>query len=298
MLPDMRGITLAKPSMMRPRIAVVGAGNLARALAASLHAAGYVIDQIVARGTTASLHRARRLAASVGAVAVAAHKAEISAGIVWFCVPDGAIGDAAASLERSTDWNDKVALHSSGALTSNELSLLRKRGAHVAAVHPLMTFVRGSQTSLTDVPFAIEGDTRAVHEARLIVKRLGGYAYSVRPKNKAAYHAWGMFTSPLLISLLATSEHVAAQAGLKKRDARKRMLPILRQTLNNYQKLGAAGALSGPLARGDADTIQRHLRTLRGVDRAVYISLIRSGLVYLPTKNGTVIEKTLRSRDL
>lgn len=282
----------------KPRITIVGAGNLGHALAASLSAAGYTLDQIVARGTAGSLRRARGLAVKVGAAAVAVSKAKISADVVWFCVPDGAITKAAASLERSTDWNSKVALHSSGALASDELFLLKRRGAQVASAHPLMTFVRESQSSLAGVPFAIEGDAHAVEKARRIVKSLGGDAFSIRPKNKAAYHAWGMFTSPLLISLFATSEHVAAQAGLKKSTARKRMLPILTQTLKNYQKLGAADALSGPLVRGDADTIRCHLRTLRGADRAVYIALIRAGLVYLPAKNKTLIGKALRSTDL
>jgi predicted short-subunit dehydrogenase-like oxidoreductase (DUF2520 family) len=280
------------------RIAIVGAGNLAHALAAALHAAGYTIDQIVSREKTTSLRRARGLAKRVDATAVTAAKAHILADIVWFCVPDGAIRDAAAAIASSTDWTDKVALHSSGALTSDELSSLRPRGAALASVHPLMSFVRGPQPALKDVPFAIEGDARAVQKARRIVKSLGGEAYSIRPRDKAAYHAWGMFTSPLLISLLATGEHVAAQAGLKKNAARKRMLPILRQTLKNYQKLGAAGALSGPLVRGDADTIGRHLRTLHGADRTIYISLIRGGLAYLPAKKRLQIENALRSAGL
>lgn len=297
MLPEMCARALATRSR-KVRIAIVGAGNLAHALAVALHATGYTIEQIISHNKTASLRRARKLAGRFDATASTAARARISADIVWFCVPDGAIRDAAAAIARATDWTKKVALHSSGVLTSDELSLLRNRGAALASVHPLMTFVRGSQQSLKGVPFAIEGDARAVQKAKRIVKNLGGDAYFIRPKNKAAYHAWGMFTSPLFVSLLATSEHVAAQAGLKKSAARKRMLPILRRTLNNYQKLGAARALSGPLARGDADTIGRHLRTLRGDDRAIYISLIRGAMAYLPSKNKAQITKALLSAGL
>jgi predicted short-subunit dehydrogenase-like oxidoreductase (DUF2520 family) len=279
----------------KPTVAIVGAGNLASALVPALHAEGYLIDQIVSHSRAKSSQNAKRLSARVGASYVSASKAKIRAQIVWFCVPDAAIAEAAASLKAAADWEGKIALHSSGALTSNELAELRRRGAGVASAHPLMTFVRGSQPSLTNVPFAVEGDAAAVRWARRMVKDLGGDAYTIRPENKAAYHAWGMFASPLLAVLLVAGEHVAAQAGIPRSDARRRMLPILKQTLANYERLGAAGAFSGPIVRGDSETIQHHLFSLRGVDHAVYLSLVRGALAYLPTKNRAAIEKVLQS---
>jgi predicted short-subunit dehydrogenase-like oxidoreductase (DUF2520 family) len=137
-------------------------------------------------------------------------------------------------------------------------------GAAVASVHPLMTFVRGSQPSLAGVSFAVEGDARAVRLGRRVVEDLGGHAYSIRKKEKAAYHAWGTFASPLFTALLATTEQVAALAGVNRKAAKERMIPILRQTLANYAAFGAAGAFSGPLVRGDVDTVKEHLRVLRG----------------------------------
>jgi predicted short-subunit dehydrogenase-like oxidoreductase (DUF2520 family) len=296
MLPEMNAQALAKRSQT-PRITIVGAGNLARALAMSLHAAGYKIEQIVARGRTASLRSARCLAARVGAVAATVQKARISADIVWFCVPDGAIREAAISVERSTDWRDKVALHSSGALTSDELSRLRKRGANVASVHPLMTFVRGSDPSFAGVPFAIEGDARGTRIARAIVLRLRGEPFGIEKKNKPAYHAWGMFASPLLDALLVTNERVAEAAGVERTAARKRMLPILRQTLANYESLGAAVSFSGPIARGDLETAKKHLRVLKNIPGAlaVYVALARVALRDLPAKNLSALRKILKA---
>jgi predicted short-subunit dehydrogenase-like oxidoreductase (DUF2520 family) len=293
MLPAMSATVAHKNP--KPTITIVGAGNLASALAPALRAEGYVIDQIVARARPASLRNAKRLAAKVGASCVSAAKAQIQAQIVWFCVPDGQIVEAVTSLQAAADWKAKIALHSSGALTSNELSELRRRGASVASAHPLMTFVQASLPSLAGVPFAVEGDAAAVRWACRIVKDLGGAAYAIRPENKAAYHAWGMFTSPLLAALLIAGEHVAAQAGISRSDARRRMLPILKQTLANYERLGAAGAFSGPIVRGDSHTIERHLFSLHGVDRAIYVSLVRGALAYLPTKNPAAIEKALQS---
>lgn len=281
---------------MKPRIAIVGAGNLASAFAVALHGAGYRIDQIVSRARAASWQQARRLASEVGASPVATARAQIRAEVVWFCVPDGAIADAASAIKEATDWSGKVALHSSGALTSDELAELRRRGAAVASVHPLMTFVRGSRPALLGVPFAIEGDQRAVRAARVIVMELRGQPFSIRKRNKEAYHTWGMFVSPLLTALLAASESVAGIAGVRRSAAKQQMLPILRQTLANYAALGASQSFSGPIVRGDVETVRKHLSALRAVPEAreVYLALARAALRDLPAKNRAALEKILK----
>jgi predicted short-subunit dehydrogenase-like oxidoreductase (DUF2520 family) len=291
MLPGMP----AKPA--KPRISIVGAGNLASALATSLRAAGYSIEQIISRSRAQSLQRARRLAREVGASAVAIGQAQIRAEVVWFCVPDQEIASTAASLTKAADWKGNVALHSSGALTSDELAALRKLGATVASVHPLMTFVRGSRPSLAGVSFAIEGSPKAVRVARAIVRELRGLPFTIRKQQKEAYHAWGMFASPLLTALLAATERVAQAGGISRKAARERILPILNQTLANYSRLGAPGSFSGPIPRGDLATVEKHLTILRKVPgtREVYIALARAALRDLPAKNRTALEKMLRA---
>jgi predicted short-subunit dehydrogenase-like oxidoreductase (DUF2520 family) len=294
----------------RPRITIVGAGNLGTALAMCLHRAGYVIDQVVFRNSGASRRRAAALAKRVGARAVDVARATIDSDVVWLCVPDDAVAKVARSLAQNADWRGRVALHSSGALASDEMVALRRRGALAASVHPMMTFVAGSrqaglsrtgllhtgaQPSLAGVPFAIEGDAPAVRASRAIVKELGGKAYTIRRQDKVAYHAWGTFASPLLTALLATTEHVAAAAGLNRREAKRRMLPILQQTLANYAALDAAGAFSGPIVRGDVETIRRHLRVLRKVPEAgeVYAALAKAAVRYLPGRRKPQLARLL-----
>jgi predicted short-subunit dehydrogenase-like oxidoreductase (DUF2520 family) len=198
------------------------------------------------------------------------------------------------------DWKGRVALHSSGALASDELAVLRERGASVASVHPMMTFVRGSRPSLAGVSFAIEGDRAAVRWARRIVKDLGGHAFAIRKKDKAAYHAWGTFASPLFTALLATTEQVAATAGVARKAAKRRMIPILLQTLANYAAFDAGSAFSGPIVRGDVDTVKRHLRMLADAPtaREVYTALARAALLYLPAKRKSELSKVLESREI
>jgi predicted short-subunit dehydrogenase-like oxidoreductase (DUF2520 family) len=287
-------------SSVRPTIAVVGAGNLASALAVALHRAGYVIDSVISRDARPSLKHAHYLAKNVMSRTVLVGEATTSADIVWLCVPDAAISGVAQLLASNNDWKGRIVLHSSGALTSDELSSPRRCGAAVASVHPLMTFVKGSKPSLAGVPFAVEGDPKAVRMARRIVRDLGGQAFWIRKQDKVAYHAWGTFASPLLTALLATSERVASAAGVPAGVARKRMLPIIAQTIVNYAAAGAAAGFSGPIVRGDVEVVRRHLQALRAVPEArdVYVALARAAVRYLPGKKPDAMKTLLGKRSV
>jgi predicted short-subunit dehydrogenase-like oxidoreductase (DUF2520 family) len=279
----------------KPRIAIVGPGRLGRALALELKRAGYTISEIVSRSSVASTRKAGDLARKVKAHVSTSDRARLDAAIVWFCVPDREIAASARQLASVVDWTNKIAFHSSGALASDELKSLHHSGAAVASVHPLMTFVTGSLPSLRGVPFAMEGDAAAVRSARQIVRALGGDAFTIRKQHKAAYHAWGAFASPLLVAMLVTAEQLARKAGLSSVEARKKMLPIVRQTIANYAALGGAGAFSGPIVRGDAEIVRKHLQVLRKIPEAtaVYLALARAALRYLPSRNGAELKRAL-----
>jgi predicted short-subunit dehydrogenase-like oxidoreductase (DUF2520 family) len=280
------------------RIAIVGPGRLGTALTLELKRAGYTISEIVSRNSAASKRKARELARKVEASASTSANARLDADLVWFCLPDREIAAVSQAVASSIDWKKKTAFHSSGALASDELKALRMRGAAVASVHPMMTFVSGSIPSLKGVPFAVEGDAAAVRVARQIVKRLGGEAFTIRKQHKAAYHAWGAFASPLLVATLVTAEQLARAIGLSASQARKRMLPIVRQTLSNYEALGPAGAFSGPIVRGDAEVVRKHLQVLGKSPEArdVYLALARAALRYLPAQNRAKLKKVLERR--
>jgi predicted short-subunit dehydrogenase-like oxidoreductase (DUF2520 family) len=305
----------------KPTLAIVGAGSLATFLAVALNDAGFTITEIIARDTPRSRRHAGALAQKVGAQTVTAHSAALDATLLWFCVPDREIRDAASALAGNlaarvaAHRNGRVpnrapskvpnkvpsqvrfAFHSSGALLSRELEPLRKAGIGVASIHPLMTFVAGTHPSLTGVPFAMEGDHAATEVARRIIRKLGGESFSLPAARKAAYHAWATLTSPLLLAFLVTLEEAAQAAGLARNDARRKSLPIIRQTLTNYSRLGPAKSFSGPLVRGDAQTVARHLTVLKkhpGL-REVYVALARAALRGLPVKNRDGLSRLMQS---
>jgi predicted short-subunit dehydrogenase-like oxidoreductase (DUF2520 family) len=279
----------------KPQVAIVGPGRLGSALSVALTKAGYRVNEVISRHTLSSQKRAREIGKSAHSFTTTLKTANLDFDLIWFCVPDREIAVAARALIGSAKWKGKIVFHSSGALSSDELGVLRRRGAAVASVHPMMTFVRGSIPSLEGVAFALEGDVKAVRLARKITCDLGGDAFSISKTNKIAYHALGGFSSPLLVAMLATGEQVARAAGLSAIQARKIMLPIARQTLANYSALGPAGAFSGPIVRGDVPIVREHLRTLQKIPRAkeVYIALARAALQYLPARNRKELKKLL-----
>lgn len=277
-------------------VSLIGAGNLAHALGPALKAAGYQIDAVVGRKLPASRRRALSLAKRLKTEAVSLEDLEIESDIVWICQTDDALAKTARELSRRHDWKGRVVFHSSGALTSEVLAPLKRAGATTASLHPMMTFVAGSIPSMEGVPFAVEGDRRAVAAARQIAQALKADIFEIKKSAKVLYHALGSFSSPMLVATLVTAERVGRAAGLSQQQLRKLMSPILRQTLQNYLQSGAAAAFSGPVKRGDINTIRGHLRELAKVAEAgeVYRALIRSGLKELPSRNKAALLKLLR----
>jgi len=268
----------------RPSITLIGAGNLAHALGPALRAAGYAIDAVAARETASSRRRAAMLARSVRAVAVPLAQVRPDADIIWICHTDDALAETARLLARKPGWRGKIVFHSSGALSSDVLAPLKRKGASAASLHPMMTFVPGATPRMDEVPFAVEGDSRAVAVARKIVRDLGAETFPIRKAAKTLYHALGSFSSPLLVAALATAERVGRASGLSASQTRRVMGPIVRQTLKNYQERGASAAYGGPMKRGDINTVLRHLKELQRVPgaRDVYRALVKSALIDLP----------------
>jgi predicted short-subunit dehydrogenase-like oxidoreductase (DUF2520 family) len=236
------------------------------------------------------------LATSLGAKAVPLAQAGPDSDIIWICHTDDALAETARKLARKNGWQGKIVFHSSGALSSDVLAPLRRAGAHVASLHPMMTFVPGASPKMSEVPLAVEGDRQAVAAARQLVKRLRAEIFLIEKKFKTLYHALGSFSSPMLVATLATAERVGRAAGLSPNQTRRIIAPILRETIKNYVERGPAAAFSGPIKRGDLNTIRRHLRQLKRVPGAseVYRALVKSALMDLPARNRSQLVRLLR----
>lgn len=283
------------PSKPRPSISIIGPGNLGTALALTLPRAGYEVRFLATRHKRAHLSA---LARKVHARVIDVGK-PLPTDVVWITVPDDAITGVARLLASSQDWKGKIVFHSSGALTSDELAALQAKGARVASLHPMMTFVPDALPEMAGISFAIEGDKAALRVAKSIVTDLGGRSFVIKKQNKVLYHVFGSFASPMVIALMASLEQVARAAGIRQSEIKRVMEPLLSQTFQNYLQQNAAASFSGPLVRGDVATVRKHLAELRNLPqaKAVYVALARASLSFLPVRNRKMLEKELQSAE-
>lgn len=283
----------ARSKSQKYEIAIIGAGTLASALARALHSKEYRVSEIVSRSNPQSLRRARILASRIQSSATTIQAAEMSADIVWICVPDDAIAALAEQMTDERDWRGKIVVHSSGALSSDTLEPLRRKGAEVASAHPLMTFVSSSQPKLKGVPFALEGTAKALTAVETIISDFEAHAFRIARTEKAAYHAFGFFSSPGIVALIAAAIDVGKLAGLEGKRVRALMEPIVRQTIDNCFRTSPQQAFSGPVRRGDVETIRKHLKVLDEHPDLLdlYGSLVRIALKDLPSANTDSLQR-------
>ena len=282
-------------------VVLVGAGSLAHALASLLPKAGYRISEFVIRSKSERRREAEKLAQASRARLATFETASWDAGIIWVAVSDGAIASTAELMAPLADWKGRIVLHSSGALASTELWALKRRGAVVGSVHPMMTFVPEGVPEVSGIAWTIEGDRQATAVARTVVRALKGVQLSIDARNKSLYHVFAAFLSPLIVVHLETAARLAVAAGIPRRELTAVMRPIVEQTIQNYFEkkgsgAGAGKAFSGPLIRGDVATIEGHLRALRWDREALslYRALVAAALKSdLPVKSKAAIRRAI-----
>jgi len=203
-------------------------------------------------------------------------------GVVVLAVRDDALGALVEDLARSGGiGRGHVVLHLSGALTRALLAPLADAGAATGSMHPLMTVSlepADAARHFRGAAFVLEGDLEAVGVADALVRRLGGVPLTLAPEAKPLYHAGAVFASNYLVTMLAEALRLLGEAGIGHEAALAALLPLARATLDNVAAAGPAGALTGPIARGDAATLRRHLSALPHRDAELYRAVGRQTL--------------------
>ncbi len=232
---------------------------------------------------------------------MALQEARLDAGILWLAVPDTAIRSVAEEIarRRGTALHGQIVVHSSGALSSAVLQAAADAGAATASVHPMMSFPTHKPVPLAGVPFGVESAEAAARRRLFaLVRKLGGRPFTLSAEGKALYHAAGTLASPLLTSLLAVAIGSLEAAGLPRVEAMRLLRPIARRTVENVFRAGPEQSFSGPIARGDADTVQLHLRALEAhpLWQEAYRSLADAALDSLPSEDADAVRKQLQTR--
>lgn len=240
-------------------IGFIGAGTTGTALASRLDQQGFMVRAVASR-TPAS---AQRLAERLENCKVYGTPQEVAdnSHLIFITTPDDVISAIAASVK----WHERqYVVHCSGAHTLDILEEIKGYGAMVGGFHPLQTFADIEQAfnNLPGSTFAIEAEDPLLSTLKEMAIALKCDWVALKPEDKALYHTAAVFACNYLVTLVKLATDLWEDFGIDQGTAIRAMLPLLRGTLQNIQNIGMPRCLTGPIARGDLGTIQKHVLTL------------------------------------
>jgi predicted short-subunit dehydrogenase-like oxidoreductase (DUF2520 family) len=252
------------------RFVMIGAGATASALGPALRAAGYDAAAVIGRDPD----RAARLARSLGA-ATAHFGLEPRTGtwadlpdaeLYCICVPDRVIPEVAEALARlSLDWKGRRVLHVSGGLDASPLAPVAARGAVTLAFHPVQTFtLRTDAGSFDGISVGVSGNGSGREAGLDLAARMGLRAVIVEDTDRPLYHLATALVSNGAVTLSAMAHEVLAACGIGGEESRRLLAPLVTATARNLASGEPGSVLTGPVVRGDAETVERHLARLAG----------------------------------
>jgi len=240
------------------KIGFIGAGTVGTALAVLLSQKGYEFIGASTRGADSKSGKIVSNLHLLDSNQEVADKADLT----FITTPDDAIAKVAAEI----NWQrGQSVVHCSGADSTDILEPAHKAGAMTGGFHPLQTFA-GIKQAVENLPgstFALEAEEPLLTTLKDMATALGGRWIRLKPEDKAAYHAAAVFASNYLVTLVKMSTDLWQTFDVPADRAIKALLPLMRGTLNNIEKIGIPQCLTGPIARGDTGTVNKHLKMLK-----------------------------------
>lgn len=250
------------------RLSVIGGGHVGRVLGRLFARAGaFAVQDVLSR----SPDSARRAAAFIGSgTPLAVGSALQPANVFMLTVTDDQIVPACEALASAVPLHDAIVFHCSGALASDKLAAARAAGAFVASVHPIRSFadVEAVAAGFAGTFCGVEGDQQALEVLLPALSAIGARAVQIDPSAKTVYHAAAVFASNYLVTVIDAALRAYQAAGIPEDVARELARPLAIESMENAFRLGAASALTGPVARGDMATVMRQQDAVMAWDAA------------------------------
>ncbi len=248
---------------MKPSFAIVGCGKLGTTLGKFLSGAGYRTTGFSSK----SLASAKNAAEAAGSENFSQIPWEITqnADIVFLTTPDGLIADTCTGISQNSGFKkNTVVLHCSGAHPSTILSSAKACNAWTGSLHPLQSFASPvlSGNPFKDIIMSVEGENAAVETGKAIANDLGANCLTIKTDAKILYHASAVVASNYLVALFDFAFRLIGQAGISEQNAFDVLKPLVQGTLSNIEQTGIEKALTGPISRGDVETVERHLKEI------------------------------------
>jgi predicted short-subunit dehydrogenase-like oxidoreductase (DUF2520 family) len=276
----------------------IGAGRTGTALAVRLSQKGWPVVAVYSR-TSSSAHKLAGLVPRCRVCHTAQELADV-AELVFITTPD----DVIATVCKSVTWRPgQSVVHCSGAHSVDILELAERVGAAVGSFHPLQTFADLSQAigNLPGSTFALEGKEPLLSTLKELTGVLDGDWVELKPGDKVLYHAAAVFACNYLVTLVKLAVDLWGDFGVGPEEATAALLPLIRGTVNNIAGIGLPDCLTGPVARGDLGTIEKHLNALEAANPALLTAYRELGLQTIPialAKGGIPKQKAEEMRAL
>jgi predicted short-subunit dehydrogenase-like oxidoreductase (DUF2520 family) len=185
-----------------------------------------------------------------------------SSGVVFLAVPDEAVKEVAADIARRRPSPRLSFVHVSGALGLASLDALRDHP--VGSFHPLQSFpAPRDPRAFRGITVAVDASTPTLMQRlRVLARAIGASPKTVRDEDRVLYHAAAVYASNFVDVVVAEAVHLLGEIGWSEGDATKALLPLVEGAVAGIRERGPVQALTGPIRRGDAETVKRHLETL------------------------------------
>jgi len=270
-------------------IAIIGPGKVGTAVGFLLRSAGYEITAVAGR-SGASCRKA--LPYTGGKMFSNLADAASQARCILITVSDDAIQNVCDALSEGTPLKGRKVIHMSGAGGLDLLKSARDAGAHIGSIHPIQSFAdaRGAIESIPGSTFGITVDDTIRTWALRFVRDMGGRPFFVSESDKPLYHAAACLASNYLVTLMHASEEIYLSLGLRPDEAVRAFWPLVKGTIRNIESKGTVRSLTGPIARGDIGTLEKHLSALQKNLESLIEFYCRTGslTVDVALKKGTI----------
>jgi predicted short-subunit dehydrogenase-like oxidoreductase (DUF2520 family) len=262
----------------RSNIAFIGAGKIAYSLTFALLDAGYNVVSIISRDKASAKKLAEKFKISHYSNRTNTLNRNIK--IFFLTVPDSEIEKTARALSRlNFDFQDSLFIHVSGALNIDELASLKKKKADTASFHIMQTFPSKKIVDTKNCSVAIEAENKKVKNfLNKLAENLKLKAFYLKPDKKIYYHLAGVFASNFLVGNLSASQIMFKITKAEKTDFFSIIDSTVNSTLRNIRNAGPAKALSGPVERGDFETVEKHLKALKAKNKLLYSNYVIQSL--------------------
>jgi predicted short-subunit dehydrogenase-like oxidoreductase (DUF2520 family) len=261
------------------RVGFIGAGTVGTALAVLLSRKGYKVAGVYSRSRSS----AEKLAKEVTGCRVLDNSQAVAdaSELIFITTPD----DAIARVVSQVKWPaGRYVVHCSGADSTDILEPARKSGAMAGGFHPLQTFA-GVRQAIENIPgstFALEAEEPLLTTLKNMAEALDGHWIKLEASDKVAYHAAAVFASNYLVTLVKMATDLWQTFSIPTDQATRALLPLIRGTLHNIETIGIPQCLTGPIARGDTGTVNKHLKALHEKAPALLFPYKELGLQTIP----------------